>query len=390
MREILSVIIPVYNSYKHIKRCLDSVLGQTYKDMEIICVNDGSTDASLDILNDYARKDGRIKVIDKIRGGNTSARKAGLAVAEGDYVAFVDSDDWIDEDMYDDLMGVAISNNADVVISQEIREYNGYSVKKKPIVSAGLYFGDELSKLKGKLIRTDCFYGCSISGHLWDKVFKKEAIKGRQEEVPDIITICEDAVVAYSAIWGSNRVFVSDKAYYHYCLRSDSVMGKARKEYENVKLKNESQDAFCFLMNKICVQFRKTISNIDLQTRYLFEYQKMFCDLEGALRWDGETLYPYGKISSKEWIVLYGSGKFGRELKNFFDNKGWFEKIIWVDKNGSNGACDARFINWDVVDKVIVGALLNDIVENIKEELICMGIFEDKILIANPLRDYRL
>ena len=101
---MLSVIIPIYNSEKYLEKCLESVVNQTFTDMEIILVNDGSTDHSLDICNSYQKKDTRIKVISKENGGLIRARKTGLSAAAGKRIGFVDSDDWIEPEMYEVLL----------------------------------------------------------------------------------------------------------------------------------------------------------------------------------------------------------------------------------------------------------------------------------------------
>ena len=94
---MISIIVPVYNAEKYLNRCIDSILKQTFTDLEIILVDDGSTDDSLKICEEYQKQDDRIIVIHKDNGGSTSARKAGVRIAKGAYIAFVDSDDWIDE-----------------------------------------------------------------------------------------------------------------------------------------------------------------------------------------------------------------------------------------------------------------------------------------------------
>ena len=93
----ISVIVPIYNVEKYLAKCLDTILAQTFSDIEIICVNDGSTDNSRKILSEYAKKDSRIKIVDKKNGGLSSARNAGMKVAQGEFISFIDSDDWIDE-----------------------------------------------------------------------------------------------------------------------------------------------------------------------------------------------------------------------------------------------------------------------------------------------------
>lgn len=111
----ISVIIPVYNVEKYLRRCVDSVLNQTYKDIEVILVDDGSPDKSPAICDEYVLKDNRVKVIHKLNGGQSSARNAGLMVAQGKFVTFVDSDDWIAKDTYEYCMNVMMGNGADAV-----------------------------------------------------------------------------------------------------------------------------------------------------------------------------------------------------------------------------------------------------------------------------------
>ena len=112
----VSVIIPVYNAEKHLKQCLDSIINQSLKEIEILCVNDGSTDNSQQILEKYAKKDDRIELINKKNTGSGAARKTGLHNAKGEFIAFVDSDDWVKLDTFEKLYKNAISNNSDVVL----------------------------------------------------------------------------------------------------------------------------------------------------------------------------------------------------------------------------------------------------------------------------------
>ena len=121
MNPLVSVIIPVYNVEKYLKQCVDSVIGQTYRDLEIILVDDGSTDHSGDMCDKYAEKDYRVKVIHKENGGASSARNIGIAVVSGEYVYMPDSDDYIDTYCIEKLLNCAMENNADLVF------FNAYS-----------------------------------------------------------------------------------------------------------------------------------------------------------------------------------------------------------------------------------------------------------------------
>lgn len=119
----ISVIVPVYNVENYLRGCLDSIINQSFKDLEIICVNDGSTDNSGTILQEYADKDSRIKIINKENGGLSSARNVGIMAATGDFLGFVDSDDWIDLDFYEKLYNAAVKYDADIACANLLRVY---------------------------------------------------------------------------------------------------------------------------------------------------------------------------------------------------------------------------------------------------------------------------
>lgn len=129
---MISVIIPIYNTGDYLKRCIDSILMQTYKELQIILVNDGSVDHSLSVMKEYEKKDSRILIIDRIHEGVSAARNAGLEMAAGEYVSFIDSDDWIEPDMYQIIYDILIEHNADRISCEWIEEYSdGTSTTKK-------------------------------------------------------------------------------------------------------------------------------------------------------------------------------------------------------------------------------------------------------------------
>ena len=130
----ISIIVPVYNVEQYINRCIDSLLGQTLKDIEIILVDDGSPDQCPQICDEYARKDSRIKVIHKKNNGLGYARNSGLELATGEYIAFVDSDDYVNINMYEKLYNETINNNFDIVYCGfivENKDKSTYEEKKK-------------------------------------------------------------------------------------------------------------------------------------------------------------------------------------------------------------------------------------------------------------------
>lgn len=117
----VSIIVPVYNVEKYLRKCIDSLVNQTLNDIEIICINDGSTDKSLKILKEYKNKDSRIILLNQENSGQSVARNRGIEIAKGEYLGFVDPDDWIDLDYYEKLYNAAIGTNADIATAGIIR-----------------------------------------------------------------------------------------------------------------------------------------------------------------------------------------------------------------------------------------------------------------------------
>ena len=125
----ISIVVPVYNVEKYLSKCLESLISQTLADIEIICINDGSTDKSLEILENYASKDNRVKIINQENQGVSTARNNGLACANGEYVTFVDSDDWLESNSCEELYNKAIQTNSDIVL---FSHYDVFPNKKTP------------------------------------------------------------------------------------------------------------------------------------------------------------------------------------------------------------------------------------------------------------------
>lgn len=227
----ISIIVPAYNVALYIERCLDSILSQTYKNLEIIVVNDGSTDNTKDILDDYSQKNERIKVIHKDNGGVTSARLKGLELSTGDYIGFVDGDDTIDEDMYELLISNALKYDADI-------SHCGY----KMIFDDGRihYFHNTksvISQDKRKGIK-DLLDGIVVEPGLWNKLYKKELFNDL--EIDTSIKINEDLLMNYYLFKNSNISVFDDQCKYNYLVRYASVSRQKlnlNKIYDPIKVK---------------------------------------------------------------------------------------------------------------------------------------------------------
>lgn len=178
---MISIIIPVYNVEKYLPKCLDSVLQQTYSDTEVICVNDGSTDRSIDILEHYALADSRVKIISRENRGISVSRNEALDVAKGEWVMFVDSDDWTDEGTCEKALAIAKEQQADTIMWGYTREYEGRSLAKLYFDSFKVWESDikELHRrmvgpIKQELRSPDTM---DAWGTIWGKLYKRECIE---------------------------------------------------------------------------------------------------------------------------------------------------------------------------------------------------------------------
>ncbi len=210
----ISVIIPVYNVEKYLEKCLESVINQTYKNLEIIVVNDGSKDTSGDICDIFAKKDDRIKVIHKINGGLSDARNAGMKIATGDYIGFVDSDDYIAEDMFSTLYELAEKHNCEISIVSfyEMMDNRLLSVQR----SGELDVMDKETAIKELLIDT------KIQSYAWNKLFKRELFLDIDFPVGKNF---EDIATTLLLFEKANKIVRLEEPKYYYLRRNDSIVG---------------------------------------------------------------------------------------------------------------------------------------------------------------------
>lgn len=210
---MISVIIPIYNAEKTLQRCLDSVITQTYQNLEIILINDGSTDSSLDTCILFAERDSRIKVIDSQNQGVSKARNLGMDTANGEYFGFVDSDDWIEPEFFETLCnGYMMGNNSSLsvvgVATDSWKQYlNILCNNKNHCILSYEKAIDEITKTHG------------LRGYLWNKLFHKTDIR-----LNESISVCEDLefVIRYLSFFKAkpNGVVVQNCCLYHYYLNN--------------------------------------------------------------------------------------------------------------------------------------------------------------------------
>ena len=239
MNELISVIIPVYNVEQYVESCLNSVINQSYTNLEIILVDDGSTDRSGEICEQYALKDSRIKVIHEENAGLGESRNRGLRIASGDYICFVDSDDWIEEDYCKELVQAAERTNSDIAICG----YNEcFKDGKKPKVKYDGCFTTTGKEILHYTMTANSKYWFNIS--VWNKLYKREIIS----ELWFKSRVYEDIMYNAESMYRANKIAYVNKCLYNYRInREGSIISKGFQrntiEFE-MKFKEERVDFF--------------------------------------------------------------------------------------------------------------------------------------------------
>ncbi len=213
---LISVIVPVYNVEKYIERCIESILGQTFTDFELIIVNDGSTDKSGEICDRYSNNDPRIRIIHKENGGLSDARNAGIEAANGEYIGFIDSDDYIDTDMYELLYQNICRENADISTCGIYDCYPDKTVTQEVNSSDFTVDGSEAVRLALESQFMPLF--------AWNKLYKRSLFDSIRFPVGKIY---EDAFVMIKLMGASRRVSISMKPKYYYIHRENSITTRA-------------------------------------------------------------------------------------------------------------------------------------------------------------------
>ena len=364
----LSVIVPVYNVQEYLRRCLDSILSQSYEDLEIICVDDGSSDGSGGILDEYASKDARIKVMHRENGGVVSARQAGMRQVTGRYTTFVDPDDWMEPDMYQDMMAKMREHPVDLVASGFIRDYGSHTVCD-PEKKFGLFTGDRLrDEIKRCLVDYERPFRFLLQASLCIKIYKSDLLKEFQLGIPGGVTVDTDTVCVYPYIMRCQGIYIMKECYYHYCQRENSCLNNLEIAEE---IRNESiRKAYDYAGNLLppnLVDYLKKYISLTVCPKYVMRYE------------DGE-LYPFGKIGNNSKVVIYSSGSFGRKAKRFIEENTDLRVVAWADKGG-DGKTILRQEQLASVeyDYILICVLLSDIVTNICNDFEKLGIDMRKV-----------
>lgn len=256
----ISVIVPVYKAEVYLNRCVDSILAQTFTDFELLLIDDGSPDRSGEICDEYARKDSRIRVFHKENGGVSSARNLGLDKMQGEYVAFVDSDDWCEPNYLSDFFCINVDLNYDDIVLQ------GRKNEVKDVVSGCLLLKDEIyGNVAGCILDNELL----TFGAPYCKLYSRKIIAENNIRFPEEYSYGEDTTFFLKVLLVTNRIVTISKCNYHYV---DSVGGSlSKKDHEFDHLSKFLDDSMC-LVKEID---RQSNANNKLADAYFPSYKNL-------------------------------------------------------------------------------------------------------------------
>lgn len=388
---LISVLVPIYKIDQYLGICIESLLNQTYKNLEIILVDDGSPDRCPEICDLYARKDSRIKVIHKPNGGLVSARKAGMLAATGEYIGYVDGDDWVGQGFYHALYSSISESGADIAIAGFSRDLFASTKNMLNAIPSGVYEGEALDGIKKEMISYGDFYCHGLTTYLWNKLFRREAILRYQLDMDERITIGEDAATTYNAIMGAKKIVVTDNCAYHYRQREDSMLKTTlnyAEEYRKVKYLHD------YMMRSFSIWPEKY--NLQQQTRDLIV--STYIIRSGGTLGNNHlefSTFPFSTNLTGKRIIVYGAGTFGQQFVKRLKNESKCQLMAWVDED----YWEYRRCCMDVdpiesicnnsYDYVVIANLTPTVIKKMRMKLYDFGVEQKKILTISTTKEQR-
>ena len=376
---MISIIVPVYNIELYLPRCIESIQQQTLKSLEIILVDDGSTDLSGEICDKYASQDKRIKVIHQKNCGQVAARNAGIKIATGEYIGFVDGDDWIEEDMFAVMYESMRVNDADIVMEGMVEEASGRQYYCKNVLPVGVYKTlEQRVYLYQNMMNCEQYFKLGIQPYLWNKLFRKEIVEKNMPFIDNRIKVGEDAAAVFAMLQASKCVVILPDCHYHYCIRSTSVMMKGVTYQEE---RESAKACYQYLIHKFDQsKYNQSIKCFCINLLLTRMYEQFVYLKHNSI------LFPFENVNITDSIIIYGAGALGKAVYKYVTSNPEFELKGWTDSNAEKyqkqglAVLDIKDIPISMEDKIVVAVFSGSAFGEIKKTLINRGIEDVHIL----------
>lgn len=318
MNPKLSIIIPMYNAESHLHRCLDSILKQTFEDFEVILVNDGSKDNTENLCDEYAQLDNRVKAVHKLNGGTSCARNEGIKIASGEYIGFVDSDDWLEPEMYQVMYTKAVKHDVDLVISDYTRVFEDHSsFEVRQPIRGGYY--DKSDMIKGYfpclLMRGDIDYPPTISN--WACLFRKSLLAENDIWYDTETKYNEDFMFGAKAAYNSKSLYhLKNNPNYNFYCNVNSTTGVYNSDKWDINLHvfrqakayfgNTPEYDFSHQLKTAIIFF--SFNAVNEVAKSNDGFKKRYSDIKAILKHEylreAFSAYPFPKLGCKFLLTL--------------------------------------------------------------------------------------
>lgn len=379
--EILTVVVAVYNCARYIAECLQSIIFQSYKYLDIVIVDDGSTDNTLSICNTYRDRDSRITIIHQENMGRVKARCSGVQVAKGRYITFVDGDDYLELDYYERIM--QFCNDYDLITAGYLRSQHDIKVKYFDAIETGSYSSEEQVKviLDNMPIKREELVP-AISYAIWNKVFKTSLIKRIAPALNEELYYGEDLELVCRYLCYCKSVYVTDLCGYNHRVHDQATTQIIDDEF----LKN---------LNELYLTLSSVLGKHNNSVEKYIALQLTYATKKMGFSTDNQTLeyiLPWINQLSGKKIILYGAGRVGVDYYRQITTLQQGELVLWIDRNwktlqekGYKVESLDRIVERDY-DAILIASLKKNLADSVAETLIELGVSTEKILWKEPIK----
>lgn len=376
----LGIVVPIFNAELYLTQCIDSILGQTYTDFEVALIDDGSTDHSGEICDEFANKDSRVHVIHQENSGKLLARYRGAEILDCEYLTFVDSDDWIDPDTYKKMVQY-FEKGIDVISFQIIRYFNEtYQYVSACSYKEGLYERKNIRESIFPTMMCDATRsGCGLDPSLANKIIKKELLMGALRAAKHLdISYGDDVAVIYPLMLHAQALMITkENLYYHRQRQGNDIA----PYFSDCNFYRKLSTLYEYLKQAMGQEY-----GFIRQLDYFYEisvktYLKKYGDKTERVSY----LFPFDKISKGKKIVLYGASKVGQTYYNQIRRLCYAEVVMWVDRSYDFYA-DLGVMGVESIqelkdyDYIVIAISASHVAEEIKHDLVGMGVEKEKIV----------
>ena len=386
----LSIIVPMYNAENTVSECIESILNQEFREYELILVDDGSTDNTLNICKMYAEKDQRIIIVPLEKNmGLINARKTGVEIAKAEYIGFVDSDDWIERDMYSNLINIQEKFDCDLISSGIYRDYieEKYTTELVDNFQEGVY-SNIPRDIYGTMLYDDKNKTFGIFCTLVNKLYRKDILQDVYKDIDTRVFYGEDCLTLFSYIMKISSLYILKKSYYHYNIRNISMCASSDERlntntyylYKGLEKEFINKKEYKYILLR---QLKKYILGIELHT-----LDKLYNISAFSL---GTYKYSYENLKNKK-VVIYGAGNSSESLYNYLTKECKCDITGWVDKypEGKDMKVMHEILAVNSIlniqyDYIVIAVLKKELADSIRKELIELYNIDSKKILWNKV-----